>query len=179
MVVVPHLYLDSNVIIEIIEGQKQESAYLIENAKENGWVISTSNFTLMELLDVRQDNAFILKKLGEGDTPKKILRQRYDKDLSLEILQDVYKKVKNKFLIPYKSVNFLMLTENGWNKATDICTNSNISAPDCIHVATALEAGCDIFVTSDGFLKKKSSEFIKACLSGDVNITLRELGFDV
>lgn len=179
MMVLPHLYLDSNVIIEIIEGQKQESVYPIENAKENGLVIYTSNFTLMVLLDVRKGNAFILKKLGEGDTLKKILRQRYDKDLSLEILQDVYNKVKNKFLIPYKSVSFLMLTEDGWNKATDICTNSNISAPDCIHVATALEAGCDIFVVSDEFLKKKASEFIKACLSRDTNNTLRELGFEI
>lgn len=178
-IVVPHIYIDTNVIVDIIEGQRRSSVHLIETVKERGWICSTSNFAVMEVLDVRKENAFIFKKLSEGHTLKKILRLRYEKDLSEETLQDVYNKVYNKFFIPYKFIQFFWLTKEGWDKAIEICANSNISTSDCIHVATALEAGCDILVTSDESFEKNASKFISTCLPENFIDGLRKLNFEV
>jgi len=134
---------------------------------------------MMEILDVRKDNDYILKKLSEGATLKYILRHRHERDLSKDTLDNVYKKVYNNFFIQYKFVKFYWLTKSGWDEAIRICSESNISAQDCIHLATALEAGCDILVTSDKTFKKYSAEFIKTCLPEGVNKSLRELGFEI
>lgn len=178
-VVVPHIYIDTNVIVDTIEGQRRSSIRLIETIKEQKWFCSTSNFALMEVLDVRQENEYIFKKLSEGYTIKYILRHRHEKDLSEDALQNVYKKVYNKFFIQYKFVEFYWLTKEGWDKAIDICVNSNISAPDGIHIATALDAGCDILVTSDDSFKNNSGKYIPTCLPEKVNATLRDIGFNI
>lgn len=53
---IPHLYLDSNVIIDIIQGQRHDSIYLFKTILKKKWLCSTSIFSVMEVLDVMQEN---------------------------------------------------------------------------------------------------------------------------
>jgi len=177
--IVPHIYLDANVIVDIIQGYRKASIHMIEEIKEENWFCSTSAFSYMEVLDIMQDNRFIYDKVSQGYPLKKIMRMRYDKDLSEETLDNIFDQFENKFLIPYKSMNLFDLTDHGWEIAVGICSASNISAPDSIHLATALEAGCDLLVTSDESFRKNASIFTPACLPEKFKKTLKELEFDV
>jgi hypothetical protein len=64
-VIVPHIYVDTNVFGGVLEGHRA-SIHIRETVKEKNWKCSTSIFTLMELSDIRQDNKFIYNQLGLG-----------------------------------------------------------------------------------------------------------------
>jgi len=176
---VPFIYIDSNVILNIINGHHAPSAYLIETIKEKKWRCATSHFALMEVLDVYKDNRFVSEKLEEGWTFKKILRKRDEKNLSDRSLKIIYDLIKNKFFIPYKFVQFFWLTEEGIDIAIKICKESNISAADSIHVATAMATGCDILVTSDVSLSKRAKKYMVSCPPEETIEKLKEIGFVV
>jgi len=63
--IVPFIYIDSSIVINIIHGNHSPSIHLIETIKEKKWECATSSFTLMEVLDVQKDNRFISEKLEE------------------------------------------------------------------------------------------------------------------
>lgn len=48
------------------------------------------------------------------------------------------------------------------NRAEDISAATNIEATDVFHLATALEFGCDILVTSDADFLKLAGSYIIA-----------------
>ncbi len=174
---VPHLYIDTNIFAEVIEGQHRPSIQLLELVKEKDWRCSTSIFTLMELADVRQDNKYVYNKLSLGTHIKKAFRSLDQRDLPLTDLHQIQEKIDSMFADTYPFVEIYSLEDIGWDKALDLKAKTNISAPDAIHLATAIEAGCDILVSLDNFLIKQATPFIKACLPEHVKTTLPQLGF--
>lgn len=117
----------------------------------------------MEALGIRQEYAFIRKKLQEEESLDKILRDRHRRELSQEDLEAEYERIYNQFFIPYgKFIDFWYLTADGWGLAIDLMTKLNISAPDAIHLATAVEAKCNVFISSDEILVKRSNKFIQS-----------------
>lgn len=178
--IVPHLYIDTNVFDGILERQHRASVHLLENIKEKKWRCSTSVFTLMELSDIRQDNRFIHSQLGLGIHIKKAYRSLDQRNLSLHDLNTTQEVIDTLFSETYPFVEFFSLVdEPGWDSTLDLKATTNISAPDCLHVATAIEAGCDVLVTLDTFLKNEANAFIISCLPEEVNKVLRNLGFDI
>lgn len=178
-IIVPHIYVDTNVFGGILEGEHRASVHLLEAVKERGWKCSTSMFTLMELSEIRQDNKFIYNQLGLGTHIKRAFRSLDQKNLSLEDLKNTQDRIDTLFSENYPFVEFFWLEKAGWDRALDLKATTNISAPDCLHVATAIEAGCDVLVTLDNFLKKEAKVFIESCLPEQVNRTLQNLGFDI
>jgi len=178
-IVVPHLYIDTNVFGGILEGQHRASVHLLETVKEKKWRCSTSVFTLMELSDIRQDNKFIYNQLGLGTHIKKAYRSLDQRNLSLQDLNIIQESVDVLFSENYPFVEFFSLEKSGWDRALEIKATTNISAPDSFHVATAIEGGCDVLVTLDTFLKKEAEAFIISCLPEQTNKILKELGFDI
>lgn len=176
--IVPHLYVDANVFVELLEGQHRASIHLLENVKEKKWRCSTSIFTLMELSEIRQDNKYIYNQLGLGTHIKKAYRSLDQKDLSASDLSQTQQKIDTIFMTTYPFVEFFFLEKAGWDRALDLKATTNISAPDAIHLATAIEAGCDVLVTLDSFLIKEATNYIKTCLPEQTNKVLIELGFD-
>jgi len=177
--VVPHLYVDTNVFVEIIEGQHQASIHLIETAKEKKWRCSTSIFTLMELSEIRQDNKYVYDQLGLGTHIKKAFRSLDQKNLSLSELKQIQGKIDALFTNTYPFVEFFALEEKGWDRALDLKATTNISAPDAIHLSTAIEAGCDVLVSLDAFLIKEASKYIRTCSPENTQSVIIELGFDI
>jgi len=67
--------------------------------------------------------------------------------------EDAIDRVKD-FFKQYR-IETWELDEKGWSTAVEIMRDLNIKATDAIHVATALEADCTIFVTNDEELDKQ------------------------
>jgi predicted nucleic acid-binding protein len=116
---------------------------------------------MMEALGVRQEYLYIMNELQRGERVDKILRNRGQRNLSNTNLITVYNELLYSFYERYKdTLDYWYLTQRGWENATLIMTKINISAMDAIHVATAVEAGCDRFVSSDTALIKNAKSLI-------------------
>ena len=133
----------------------------------------------METSDILKDNRFIMEKIDEGYTFKKILRTRHNKDLSEDTLKKIYERIEKQFFNQYNFIKLYDLTESGWELALGISSLSNISTPDTIHLATALETKCDLLVTSDEIFCKQADEFIYTCLPEKYEKVLKELKFEI
>ncbi len=179
---VPHIYLDTNVITAyIIEEEKWFSRIikLLEFIKKEKWFCSTSYFCIMELLDNLKDNEFAIQKIiTEKMTWKDFRSSRGNRNLT----EIQIKKQKNKLLVALikpllVDVTPFRLKEDGWDFALKICSESNIFAPDAIHLATALESGSDLLVSKDGFFVKVCHDkYIDSCFPDlkEVKTTLKE-----
>lgn len=119
------VYLDADAIIRFIEGPSDGLLFLIENAAENLVRLYTSEFTLAEVL---------VRPLREG--------QRDLVTLYEELLAG------DDDLLTVVPVDRLVLRQSA-----DIRASLGNKGPDAIHVATAVIAGCSVFISSDGRLK--------------------------
>lgn len=182
-ILVPHLYLDSNVILDVLRDRRRHgqlvSLELLERAKRDKWFVSTSPFAIMEVLDIEQDDLFFQIKVSEGNTVADVLRIRRQRDLSKQLLDKISKRIEEKLRIAYSYIQYWELKVEGFDRAVELARGSNISAPDCIHLATALEVGCDILVTSDEFFMKEAKQYLPTSLPEGVEDELQNLGFAV
>lgn len=176
---VPHLYLDSNVILDVLRDRRPASLQLIERAKRDRWFVSTSPFAIMEALDAEQDDRFFQIKVSEGHTVGEVLRIRRQRDLPRQLLNKISQKIEGKLRIAYSHIQYWELKVEGFDRAVELARGSNISAPDCIHLATALEVGCDILITSDDFFMKEAKQYLPTSLPEGAEDELRNLGFAV
>lgn len=181
--VVPHLYLDTNIILDVLRDRRRHgeliSLKLLEQAKRNKWYVSASTFATMEILDVEQDDLFFQLRVSEGDTVADVLRIRRQRNLTTAQLDRISKKLQDKLSISYDYIDQWHLDEKGFNHALELARTTNITATDCIHLATALELGCDVLVTADEFFLKEARKHITTSLPETVEQELRNLGFPV
>lgn len=186
-VVVPHLYIDSNVFARILEGQHRPSIHLLETIRENDWRCSTSVLTAMELSEIRKEDKFISNKRDSGMPIRRIFRLLDQKDLTYDDVRSAQDRIDTLFRESYQFVKFHWLEKPGWDRAVDLCATTNISPSDCIHLAIAIEAGCDVLVTLDTFFNKEVNKEmdkqtqppIRSCLPEQVTKTLKDLKFDI
>lgn len=143
------------------------------------WRISTSQFAVMEVLDVEQDDRFFVLEVTKGRTVASVLRDRYKRKLLETEQKSIEKKVRDFLDVGYPFIRYFHLTAEGFNRATGLCANTNISAPDCLHLATALEARCDVLVTTDAPFLEEAKEYIETCQPEHVHDVLIRLGFQI
>jgi predicted nucleic acid-binding protein len=123
MKLVGNVYFDTNIIIYLTEGSRvyHQQVLLLESIINSGDIlISTSEISQMELL------TGIFKK---GD------HKNADAYLSY---------IKNKVIDDYIPVSSIVL-----RKAAEIRATSRLKSMDAIHLASAISANCDIFLTND------------------------------
>lgn len=122
------VYLDANSIIysvERIEPYRSVLQPLWEAAKAGRIKIATSDLTLLEVLVV---------PLRTGN----------------RILEAGFRA-----LLQHSSdVQLIAITHEVLTHAASLRANMNIKTPDAIHAATALLAGCVLFVTNDGAFRR-------------------------
>ena len=62
----PKFYLDSTVLIDLIQGTRPIVNEIINKAKAKKWKYSVSAFTIMEALDIEQENmCFLIYGTGQ------------------------------------------------------------------------------------------------------------------
>ena len=155
-----HLYLDANVLIDILrKGRHPESVEFFEKALANRWLCTSSTFARMEALDIEQKNKWIQQRIRAGEHPDRLLRRLGERALRPRTLRKLETQFYSAFLKGSDPlVQWHRLDTEGWDLATELALTTNIAAPDCIHVATALRAGCDVLVTWDQPLQKMASQ---------------------
>jgi len=178
-IVVPHLYLDTPILIDVLRNRRTASLRLLEEARQKLWRVSTSQFAVMELIDVEQDDRFFILEVTKGRTVASVLRDRYKRKLLETERKPIESKVRDFLDVRYPFIQYFHLTPEGFDRATGLCANTNISAPDCLHLATALEARCDVLITTDDHFLEESKEYIEACEPEHVHDLLIRLGFQI
>lgn len=67
------------------------------------------------------------------------------------------------------------LTESMWDKAEDYCGVTNLSAADSLHLAAAIEIGCNILVTTDQDFIAIARDYIRTVPPSDVDLEIAKL----
>jgi predicted nucleic acid-binding protein len=149
-----NIYLDTNIILDYIDKRDNQSTHLLETIRRKKWKCSSSVFTMMELCDVKKDQLFFHNTyVKQKWTIDRFLRERYKRNLSPSDLEDVEEYVKN-INETLRFIDFLSLSEDGWNLALLLCATTILRAPDCIQLATAITLKCTYLVTKDEILQK-------------------------
>ena len=158
------IYLDTNFIRDIMERRSNKASHLIETIRnlrsKKKCSVYTSAFLLMELCDAKKDDLFFNEAIRKKFEFKKIIRERHNPNLEEHHFKIISEYLDN-LLESYPFLEKLSLSEEGWQFATHISSNSNIWSPDSVHLATALSNECDILVTSDTQFKKEANKIVK------------------
>lgn len=123
------MFLDTNIFIYLFEDSGklgERVSLLIQRMAERKDRLATSTLTLGEIL---------VKPLESGDT---LLAQRYE----------AYFRSSEVRLIPFDAENSL--------RYANIRRDRSIRPPDAMQLACAASAGCDLFVTNDDALARKT-----------------------
>ena len=159
----PVIYLDTNVCRDCISARSNESyesIRMMETIRARGWNCVTSTFALMELYDTEKEDIFASKKFRLGWDIGKIWRSRHSKDLNRHDLGEVTERIAA-FSEKYEFVNFHILDDGGWNVAHSASRLTNLSAPDCVHMAVAIGSECNILATHDQEIIREGTCFLK------------------
>lgn len=170
----PSFYLDTNVIRNLMKTRRgsPDSVALFDLLKERRWPCVTSHFTYMELFDIEQEASYFRAKLDQGLEVDDIWRSRRSRDLHQGALRKIELGIDELIQGKLGIIERLYLDEAGWNHARDLASTSNVTASDCLHLATALIATCDVLVTSDSHLSRNAKRYVA---SGPPEQALREI----
>jgi len=177
----PHLYLDTSVILDAIHKRYEPSVALMKRIETEHWQCSTSRFTALEILDVEQEEKFIENLRTEGFLLSKIRgylgsRRQLEWGLKSRELNEIYVTLHDVLSSEFAFIEFEHpLTEELWDKAEGYCAITNIGAMDAIHLAAALEIGCNILVTRDSDFKRIADDYILSILPEQIDRALKEL----
>lgn len=172
------LYFDTTVILDLLRPKRRpESHRLLEVAQANNWTCTSSYFALMEALDIEQENMWFRSRIRAGKDAEFLLRRRRRRDLGTHGLGRVSTRLFRRFVVEVQDyISWVILREDGWDESLRLAMSSNINATDCVHVATALTARCNLFVTSDEPLRDLVDQHIRSANPPQLLASLRRLG---
>lgn len=154
----PKIYLDSNVILDILRSRQTSSVAMLEQLIKRSWKLASSFLALMELLNREQERRFVEQRWQEGETLDDIFRRRHERNLTANVLDAISRDLNQSIASLIPTVEWLYLDEDGWNRAIEVKASTNLSSEDCIHLAIALISECDIIVTRDTFFARSVSD---------------------
>ncbi|MCL4400233.1 hypothetical protein M1506_03065 [Patescibacteria group bacterium] len=158
-------YIDTNVAIDYATNRDIQTVLVLERIREKGWKCVSSTLLAMEMADYKQDYEFIAKEVNKKRDPEDILRSRGNKNLKKSDFQEIEEWFEEfqKHFRDLTLYDFIQDT-NGWALAREISFNSNLAAPDVLHLTSAMLGSiagyCDIFVTKDGLLRKEAEDIV-------------------
>lgn len=153
----------------------------MKRIEAENWICSTSRFTVLEILDVEQEEKFIENLRSEGMLLSRIRgvlgnRRQLERGLKRRELDEIYIELHDVLNDEFPFITFEHpLTEELWDKAEGYCAVTNIGATDAIHLAAAKEIGCNILVTRDNDFKRIADDFILSILPEELDSALGKL----
>jgi predicted nucleic acid-binding protein len=131
----PRVYIDTNIIIYIVEG-KDEFA-LILNALLEAITVSDITAVTSEIIIAET----LVKPFKKSD----------------ERFQNAYKN----FLAPSLNFEIVLVSRDILESSARIRATTKLKLPDTIHWATANRCNCDSFLTNDELFKTLSTDVVK------------------
>jgi predicted nucleic acid-binding protein len=133
-----------------------------------------SYFAIMEALDVEQENKWAKQKVRSNHDFQWIVRRRRQRELKPTSLTQVANQFTQRFFVELKNaISWVPLDERVWEEAVSLAAHTNVTATDCIHLATALAQECDLLVTADDPLINAAKERIAVAKPEQVLKALR------
>ena len=181
----PHIYLDTNVILDAIYNRYTPSVELLDRIKNEGWKCSTSRFTVLEMLEYEQEKAFEDKLVRDGLSRSRLRdyigRRRQAKwGLNKEELSEVWVSLNIKLANEYDFIDYEHpkgeeLWNEFWDEAEGFCAATNIGVADAIQLAFAKFMGCNILITHDQDFQSIADMYIIADLPEKIDLALAKL----
>ena len=153
------VYLDTTVILDVIEGRRKESSSLLRVIKRQEIYCCTSTFALCECIDKEQEFIHIGKMCKRKFSFDDIARNRRQKELNQPERMIAVHKVED-FFRKYP-VEIVTIEKDAWERTLKMLADLNVSACDAIQIATAKESKCHIFVSNDGKLGKEAKKKLR------------------
>lgn len=160
-------YIDTNIALDYITGRNRQTILVLDKIKEKEWKCVSSSFLAMELADYKKESLFIIDKAIEKKWEmRKIIQQTYKKDLKRGDFEKVYDWF-NEFKQEYKNIELydFLKDSDDWQSAQAISFNSNLAAPDVIHLASAMLGSvvgyCQVLITHDEMLGREAKRIIE------------------
>jgi len=159
-------YIDTCIAIDYATNRNIETVMLLELIKERGWRCISSTFLAMEMADYKKEDLFIERARSKKWEFRRILRQKDKKELKsadFETTIDWFEDFKKR----YRKIDMydFLQDKDSWQLAQEISFNSNLNAPDVIHLTSAIWAAlgghCDVFITGDELLNKEGKKIIE------------------
>ncbi|TSC79989.1 MAG: hypothetical protein G01um101429_301 [Parcubacteria group bacterium Gr01-1014_29] len=161
-------YIDTNVVLDYITGRNTQTISVLEKIKSKDWKCVSSSFLTMEVADYKKDSLFFVDKaIDKKWEMRKIIRETYNKDLERGDFEKVFNWFAE-FLDKYKCLSLydFLTTNEDWFLAQNIAFNSNLNAPDVIHLSSAVLGAvrgyCQVFVTNDKFFTVEAKRVIES-----------------
>lgn len=158
-------YIDTNIALDYATSRDIQTVFILEKIKERGWRCVSSTFLTMEMADYQKDALFIAEAMAKKWEVRKILRSIHRRKLKSTQLDTVYnwfEDFKKRFQ-KIEIYDFLQGSEP-WERAQEISFNSNLTAPDVIHLTSAIVGAlaglCSIFITKDELLYNEAKRII-------------------
>jgi len=171
---VKSLYIDTNVALDYATNRDIDTVMLLEHIKEKRWRCISSTFLAMEMADYKKDALFITDKiLNKKWEMRKVLREGNDKQLKISDFENTIDWFED-FKKRYKKIDMydFLQDKESWRLAQEISFNSNLTAPDVIHLTSAIWAAlgdrCDIFITKDKLLNREGKKIIEQYKLGSI-----------
>ena len=160
-------YIDTNIALDYITGRNRQTVLVLGKLKDNGWKCVSSSFLAMEMADYKKESLFVIDKAIEKRWEmRKIIRATDKKDLRRGDFEKVYEWF-NEFRQDYKNIDLYDFLKNSddWQLAQAISFNSNLAAPDAIHLASAMLGSvasyCQVLITHDELLSKEGKRIVQ------------------
>ncbi|MBA7481451.1 hypothetical protein ES707_16923 [subsurface metagenome] len=159
-------YIDTNVALDYATRRDIQTILVLEKIKERRWKCVSSTFLAMEMADYQKNALFISDAMAKKWEVRKILNHISTKTLSpaqLDSVGDFFEDFKNQ----YKKIQMYDFLQDSfaWEVAQDISFSSNLTAPDVIHLTSAIVGAiggyCSFFITKDGLLLKEAKKIIE------------------
>lgn len=178
--ILPHLYLDTNILLDFLHGRYEPSITLLQKIREKGWKCSTASFALLEMYDAEQLEKFVQKLYLKGYDWSQIMsrtRERRSKKLGLtdRQLRNLASELRDSMSLIDDCVEFLDPYKKLWDDAEQYCIYTNIGAQDALHLATALAVECNILVTRDKHFRRIADDYMIATFPEDILAAIANL----
>lgn len=165
-------YIDTNIALDYITGRNPQTISVLDSLIDAGSIMVSSSFLAMEAADFKKDSLYFIEKVVDKKWElRKTVRDSYRKDLrrgDFYKVQDWIEELRDKLKL--QLYDFL-IDNDTWEIAQHISQNSNLFAPDAIHLSSSIVAAqssitttegiklpCNIFISNDDFLTKEAQK---------------------
>jgi hypothetical protein len=181
MFIEPILYLDTNILLDVVDKRWIPSLTLVKRIEQEHWKCITSRFAFVEMLDIEHEECYINNKLAEGYPLSRIRgllgnRNQKAQCLPKRDFEAVHAKLYDAQTTILSCVTFQYPTSKSfWDKVDLYCDTTEIAVADAMHLAFAKESGCNILVTRDRDFRITADDVIIAIPPEEIDIALAKM----